>query len=43
MTNDTMQGFMFADMDIRGVHLRLDQGVKTVLNQQDYPAPVQAY
>ena len=40
MTNDTMQGFMFADMDIRGVHLRLDQGVKTVLNQQDYPAPV---
>jgi molecular chaperone Hsp33 len=40
MTNDTMQGFMFADMDIRGVHLRLDQGVKTLLNQHQYPAPV---
>ena len=36
MTNDTMQGFMFDDMDIRGVHLRLDQGVKTLLDQQDY-------
>jgi molecular chaperone Hsp33 len=40
MTNDTMQGFMFADMDIRGVHLRLDQGVKTLLDQHQYPAPV---
>jgi len=40
MTNDTMQGFMFDDMDIRGVHLRLDQGVKTLLDQQNYPAPV---
>ena len=40
MTNDTMQGFMFTDMDIRGVHLRLDQGVKALLEQQDYPAPV---
>ncbi len=40
MTNDTMQGFMFTDMDIRGVHLRLDQGVKALLDQQDYPTPV---
>mgnify|MGYP000034417221 FL=1 len=40
MTNDTMQGFMFDDMDIRGVHLRLDQGVKALLDQQDYPACV---
>ena len=40
MTNDKMQGFMFDDMDIRGVHLRLDQGVKTLLDQQDSPAPV---
>jgi len=31
---------MFANMDIRGVHLRLDQGVKTLLDQHDYPAPV---
>ena len=40
MTNDEMQGFMFTDMDIRGVHLRLDQGVKDLLDGQDYPAPV---
>ena len=40
MTNDEMQGFMFTDMDIRGVHLRLDQGVKALLDEQDYPAPV---
>jgi molecular chaperone Hsp33 len=40
MNNDKMQGFMFTDMDIRGVHLRLDQGVKALLDQQDYPAPV---
>jgi len=40
MNNDTMQGFMFTEMDIRGVHLRLDQGVKTLLDQHDYPAPV---
>ena len=40
MTNDEMQGFMFTDMDIRGVHLRLDQGVKALLDGQDYPAPV---
>lgn len=31
---------MFTDMDIRGVHLRLDQGVKTLLEQHNYPAPV---
>jgi molecular chaperone Hsp33 len=40
MTNDLMQGFMFDDMEIRGVHLRLDQGVKALLEQKDYPAPV---
>ena len=40
MTNDTMQGFMFDDMDIRGVHLRVDQGIKTLLDQHDYPACV---
>lgn len=40
MTNDAMQGFMFTNMDIRGVHLRLDQGAKAVLAQQAYPAPV---
>jgi len=40
MTKDLMQGFMFTDMDIRGVHLRLDQGVDTLLQQQNYPAPI---
>lgn len=40
MTKDLMQGFMFTDMDIRGVHLRLDQGVDALLQQHDYPAPI---
>jgi len=40
MTKDLMQGFMFSDMDIRGVHLRLDQGVDSLLQQQNYPAPI---
>ena len=39
-TSDSMQGFMFDDMDIRGVHLRLDQGVDALMKQHDYPAPI---
>ena len=35
-----MQGFMFANMDIRGVHLRLDQGVDCLQQQHKYPAPI---
>ena len=31
---------MFTEMDIRGVHLRLDQGVQSLLDQHNYPIPV---
>ena len=37
-----MRGFLFNSMDIRGVHIRLDESVQTLLQQHAYPAPVSA-
>ena len=35
-----MRGFLFSDMDIRGVHIRLDKSMQTLLQQHDYPPAV---
>lgn len=40
MAQDLMRGFMFNDMDIRGVHISLNESVKTLLQQHNYPAAV---
>ena len=42
MTQDLMRGFLFNNMDIRGVHIRLDDSVQTLLQQHTYPAPISA-
>lgn len=40
MAQDVMRGFLFNDMDIRGVHIRLDNSVEALLQQYDYPPAV---
>ncbi|MCP4788632.1 MAG: Hsp33 family molecular chaperone HslO [Gammaproteobacteria bacterium] len=40
MAQDLMRGFLFSDMDIRGVHIRLDKSMQTLLQQHDYPPAV---
>lgn len=35
-----MRGFLFNNMDIRGVHIRLDESVQTLLQQHAYPPAV---
>ena len=42
MTLDLMRGFLFNNMDIRGVHIRLDDSIQTLLQQHTYLAPVSA-
>lgn len=37
-----MRGFLFNNMDIRGVHIRLHESVQTLLLQHAYPAAVSA-
>jgi molecular chaperone Hsp33 len=40
MTGNTVQRFMFDDLDIRGAVVRLDSVWKKLLANRDYPAPV---
>ena len=40
MAQDLMRGFMFNDMDIRGVHISLNESVQTLLQQHNYPIAV---
>lgn len=35
-----MRGFMFNDMDIRGVHISLNESVQALLKKHDYPVAV---
>ena len=40
MAQDLMRGFLFNDMDIRGVHISLNESVQALLKQHDYPVAV---